>query len=74
MKIRIEVEIGDKIVSNEKIVPDTTFCMHTSPNHLVDEIHRGMWQQMGEAIRKANEEFDKADAAKYRIDRPFDVC
>lgn len=69
MKIRIEVEIGDKIVCNDKIVPDTTFRLHTSPNYCVNEMQRAMWEQMREAIEKANEEF----ALKNSIDRPWDV-
>lgn len=73
MKIRIEVEIGDKIVCNEKVTPDRTFGMHTSPNHYVNEMQRAIWEQMREAIEKANEEFGAAYDAKYSVDRPWDV-
>lgn len=73
MKVRIEVELGDKFISKEKFVPDTTFGLHTSPNHFVREMQRAIWEEMRPAIEQANEEFAVAYGKKYRVDRPLDL-
>jgi hypothetical protein len=57
MKVRIEVEIGDKIIADEFIVTDAQFKLSRFPSTLMHDIHRELWLRMAEAREQAITEF-----------------
>ncbi len=53
MKVRIEIEIGDKFIAEELIVPDSTFVLHRYPNMYMGGMKQEIWNRMGKAREKA---------------------
>jgi hypothetical protein len=57
MKIRIEIEIGDKIIADEMEVPDHTFKFAVRPDGMMANIRTELWNRMAEARQNALTEF-----------------
>lgn len=53
MKIRIELEIGDKFIAEEQEVPDDVFVYYRYPNMLMGGVRTEIWNRMAEAREKA---------------------
>ncbi len=53
MKVRIEIEIGDKFIAEELIVPDSTFVLHRYPNMYMGGMKQEIWNRMDEARKVA---------------------
>ena len=56
MKIRIEVQIGDKIIANEYTEQDALLTAHNNPRASVDQSLCLVYQAMSKAVDRALEE------------------
>ena len=56
MKIRIEVQVGDKIIANEYAEQDILLTHHHDPRASVDQALRLVYEAMGKAVDRALEE------------------
>lgn len=57
MKIRIEIDIGDKFIGDEMEVPDHVFKFSKMPDGLMANIRTELWNRMSEARQNALTEF-----------------
>jgi hypothetical protein len=64
MKIRIEVDIGDKHIAEEFTVPDETFIFARYPDGLMSNVKQELWNRMAEGRQNALTEFFKDKAVK----------
>ncbi len=62
MKIRIEVQIGDKIIANEYSEQDVLLSQYSEPRASVDQAMRLVYQAMDKGIDRALAELQVKEA------------
>ena len=63
MKVRIELDIGDKHIAEEIELPDSVFAQCRFPSVYVSDVNREIWNRMAEAREKAITELFEARKA-----------
>ena len=57
MKVRIEIDIGDKHIAEQIGLPDDVFKQCRFPSVYISDVNREIWDRMAEARERAITEF-----------------